>query len=175
MAFETEYPAITSSLDLRGEQFRANKAAWIPVLERFHEALKATAVEGNERSLENHRKRGQLLGWYWPVTDMRRLSTNYGAARDRISLLLDQDSPFLELCSFAGFDLPESSPCASLIVGIGSVRYVRIHRQIWFMLMWIDHQQPAVSNTFSCAHAEWRSVERTDWQVVPQLQFMCNH
>ena len=163
MAFQTAFPALTSSLDLRGEQFRTNKAAWTPVLKRFQDALKATAVEGNERSLEKHRKRGQLLRWSWPSTDARKLSTNYGAARDRISLLLDHDSPFLELCSFAGFGLPESSPCASLIVGIGSVRYVRIHRHIRVMLRWIDHQRTAVSNTFSCSNAEWRSMERTDW------------
>jgi acetyl-CoA carboxylase carboxyltransferase component len=43
-------------------------------------------------------------------------------ARDRIALLLDPDSPFLELCAFAGFGRPESSPSASLIAGIGSVR-----------------------------------------------------
>lgn len=103
MAFLTAFPALTSSLDLRGEQFRSNVAAWTPVLKRFEDALRTTTVEGNQRSLENHQNRGQLL------------------PRDRISLLLDSDSPFLELCSFAGFGLPDSSPCASLIVGIGSV------------------------------------------------------
>lgn len=48
---------------------------------------------------------------------------DFRIARDRIALLLDPDSPFLELCTFAGFGLPDSSPCASLIVGIGTVRY----------------------------------------------------
>lgn len=42
-------------------------------------------------------------------------------ARDRISLLLDEDSPFLELCTFAGYGLEDSSPCANLIAGIGNV------------------------------------------------------
>lgn len=41
-------------------------------------------------------------------------------ARDRISLLLDHDSPFLELAPFAGYDL-DSTPAASLIGGIGKV------------------------------------------------------
>jgi acetyl-CoA carboxylase carboxyltransferase component len=50
-------------------------------------------------------------------------------ARDRISLLLDPDSPFLELCAFAGFGLKDSSPCGNLISGIGSVWYV-IFRQV---------------------------------------------
>ena len=47
-------------------------------------------------------------------------------ARDRVSLLLDPESPFLELCSFAGYASPDSSPCASLVVGIGSVRFVNL-------------------------------------------------
>lgn len=43
-------------------------------------------------------------------------------ARDRISLLLDQDSPFLELCPFAGYGNENSTPSANLIAGIGVVR-----------------------------------------------------
>lgn len=42
-------------------------------------------------------------------------------ARDRISLVLDPDSPFLELGSFAGFGNSDSNACANLITGIGSV------------------------------------------------------
>ena len=46
------------------------------------------------------------------------------AARDRISLILDDDSPFLELMPLAGFNISHSSPCASVIVGIGLVQCV---------------------------------------------------
>ena len=42
-------------------------------------------------------------------------------ARDRVHLLLDPDTPFLELGSFAGFKLDTSSPSASLITGIGVI------------------------------------------------------
>ncbi|KAK1059085.1 hypothetical protein LTR74_012877 [Friedmanniomyces endolithicus] len=53
----------------------------------------------------------------------QRLALNYvPTSRDRIALLLDPASPFLELCSFAGYDQPHSSPNASLIAGIGSVK-----------------------------------------------------
>jgi len=41
------------------------------------------------------------------------------AARDRVALLLDPDSPFLELGAFAGYRLGDSTPCASTIGGIG--------------------------------------------------------
>lgn len=44
-------------------------------------------------------------------------------ARDRVHLLLDPDTPFLELGCFAGFNLDTSSPAASLITGIGVIWY----------------------------------------------------
>jgi acetyl-CoA carboxylase carboxyltransferase component len=45
-------------------------------------------------------------------------------ARDRVTLLRDPGTPLLELCSFAGHKLDDSSPSASLVAGIGVVRYV---------------------------------------------------
>ena len=44
-------------------------------------------------------------------------------ARDRVHLLLDPDTPFLELGAFAGYKLDSSSPSASLITGIGVIWY----------------------------------------------------
>ncbi|KAJ5892130.1 ClpP/crotonase [Penicillium subrubescens] len=103
MATESSYPTLSAKLDLRGEQFRANKESWIPVLEKFEDALKQVSAEGNDVSLRRHQTRGQLL------------------PRDRVALLLDQDSPFLELGAFAGFRNEDSTPCANLISGIGTV------------------------------------------------------
>ncbi|KAJ5440041.1 ClpP/crotonase [Penicillium daleae] len=103
MATESSYPTLSAKLDLRGEQFRANKESWLPVLEKFEEALKQVSAEGNDVSLRRHQTRGQLL------------------PRDRVALILDQDSPFLELGAFAGFRNEDSTPCANLISGIGNV------------------------------------------------------
>ena len=50
--------------------------------------------------------------------------TSISPARDRIGLLLDQDSPFLEVGAFAGFRNPDSTPAANLIAGIGNVWWV---------------------------------------------------
>ncbi|ABG93742.1 probable methylcrotonoyl-CoA carboxylase, beta chain [Rhodococcus jostii RHA1] len=60
---------------------------------------------GGEKYTERHKKRGKLL------------------ARERIELLLDPDSPFLELCPLAawGSDFPVG---ASTVVGIGVVEGV---------------------------------------------------
>ncbi|KAJ5108390.1 ClpP/crotonase [Penicillium angulare] len=103
MATSSAFPVSTANLDLRGEQFQANKENWIPVMEKFEKALKEVSAEGNDVSLKRHQSRGQLL------------------PRDRVALLLDQDSPFLELCSFAGYQNKDSTPNANLIAGIGNV------------------------------------------------------
>jgi acetyl-CoA carboxylase carboxyltransferase component len=124
MALPTVFPFQASNLNLRGEQFKANKDAWSPLIERFEDALKSTTVEGNTKALQTHQNRGQILRRPTSATTETKYSAHHVTARDRIALLLDPESPFLELCSFAGFELPDSSPCASLIVGVGSVRYV---------------------------------------------------
>jgi hypothetical protein len=103
MSQDVCFPVIDSQLDLDQAIYDANREAWKPVLQDFADNLKKTTSEGNPQSLSRHEVRGQLL------------------ARDRISMLLDPDTSFLELGSFAGFDLEDSSPCASLLAGIGSI------------------------------------------------------
>ncbi|EXJ77043.1 hypothetical protein A1O3_10201 [Capronia epimyces CBS 606.96] len=103
MASIDALPAIESKSITTDAQSKSNREAWAPVLDKYEGFLKDTTSEGTDISLRRHQARGQLL------------------ARDRVSLLLDPDSPFLELCSFAGFGLKDSSPCASLVAGIGSV------------------------------------------------------
>jgi hypothetical protein len=64
-----------------------------------------------------------LVLWVaWVDTD----SLKY-LARDRVALLLDDNSPVLELGAFTGFGLKDSSPAASLIAGIDLIKlHVRI-------------------------------------------------
>ncbi|OAL44236.1 propionyl-CoA carboxylase beta chain [Pyrenochaeta sp. DS3sAY3a] len=97
------FPIITSPINLRGATETANRDLWWPVLERFEKALGDVTAEGTAHACQRHQSRGQLL------------------PRDRISLLLDPGSAFLELGAFAGYALEDSSPCASIISGIGSV------------------------------------------------------
>lgn len=68
-------------------------------------------------------------------------------ARDRISLLLDPDSPFLELCAFAGYKNPDSNACGNLIAGIGAVRYAS--RQLFLWIVGTDVYS-VVDHVFSC-------------------------
>lgn len=68
MAAESSFPVANTNIDLRGPQFRENKESWIPVLDRFEEALKQVSAEGNDISLRRHQGRGQLLRKFtsWP-------------------------------------------------------------------------------------------------------------
>ena len=45
-------------------------------------------------------------------------------ARDRVELLLDEDSPFLELCPLAGWGRDRMTLGGSVVAGIGLVWYL---------------------------------------------------
>ncbi|KAK5460817.1 hypothetical protein LTS15_002880 [Exophiala xenobiotica] len=103
MSLQDSFPVVDSVLDLQQPQYKSNRDAWTQVMDEFAANLKSTTSQGSTQSIKRHEDRGQLL------------------ARDRIALLLDPRSSFLELGSFAGFGLEDSSPCASLLAGIGSI------------------------------------------------------
>ncbi|KAJ9498089.1 hypothetical protein H2202_006239 [Exophiala xenobiotica] len=103
MSLQDSFPVVDSVLDLQQPQYKSNRDAWTQVMDEFAANLKTTTSQGSTQSTQRHEDRGQLL------------------ARDRIALLLDPRSSFLELGSFAGFGLEDSSPCASLLAGIGSI------------------------------------------------------
>ncbi|MDJ0344297.1 carboxyl transferase domain-containing protein [Streptomyces sp. H10-C2] len=89
-------------LDTADEEYTANRATMLSRLAEV-EAAHATAIGGGgPKYVERHRGRGKLL------------------ARERIELLLDPDTPFLELSPLAawGSDYPVG---ASLVTGIGVV------------------------------------------------------
>ncbi|MCW2879613.1 MAG: Methylcrotonoyl-CoA carboxylase [Sphaerisporangium sp.] len=96
---------IDSRLDTASADFKARRDAMLAKL-RDLDAEQAKAVAGGgPKSVERHRRRGKLL------------------ARERIELLVDPDSPFLELSPLAawGTDFPVG---ASVITGIGVVEGV---------------------------------------------------
>ncbi|GAA5809173.1 hypothetical protein MFLAVUS_002578 [Mucor flavus] len=84
-------------------EFKNNIEEWQGLLDELKERLKEATGEGKEKSIALHRKRGQL------------------SARERIELVLDEDSPFLELCALAGYDQDEMTLGGSLVAGIGLV------------------------------------------------------
>jgi len=103
MSISQAFPIVESFLRVNDQRGVTNRKSWKPILEELEHALLQASKEGDAKSCHRHQERGQLL------------------PRDRISLLLDQDSPFLELGALWGHDLPDSSPAASMIAGVGSV------------------------------------------------------
>lgn len=96
---------ISSRLDPRSEEYRSNRAAMLERLEEFEKLLAEARMGGGEKYVQRHRDRGKLL------------------ARERIELLVDRDSPFLELSTLAGWgsDKPLG---ANAVTGIGVVNGV---------------------------------------------------
>jgi acetyl-CoA carboxylase carboxyltransferase component len=92
-------------MDARGSDFAANREAMLRKLAEI-EAEHAKAIGGGgEKYVERHRKRGKLL------------------ARERIELLIDEDSPFLELSPLAAWG-SNYHVGASVVTGIGVVEGV---------------------------------------------------
>lgn len=56
------YPVIESAVNLRGPQFTTNRKSWEPLINKFETLSKAATSEGNDKYLQRHQDRGQLLG-----------------------------------------------------------------------------------------------------------------
>src|SRR6195256_1689773 len=96
---------LPSSLDRRSEAFRANDKAMRAVVEDLREKSLAIGEGGDEASRRRHQGRGKLL------------------ARERVRLLLDPGSPFLELSAFAAYGMYDGAvPAAGIVTGVGRIR-----------------------------------------------------
>ncbi len=97
-------PAITSRIDPRSPEFRANSAHLRELTSQLKAELARTAAGGGERARARHTARGKLL------------------PRERVRALLDPGSPFLELSPLAAHGMyDDAAPAAGIITGIGRV------------------------------------------------------
>ena len=94
-----------STMDARGSDFAANREAMLRKLAEIGAEHAKAIGGGGEKYVERHRKRGKLL------------------ARERIELLIDEDSPFLELSPLAAWG-SNYHVGASVVTGIGVVEGV---------------------------------------------------
>ncbi|MDX2304478.1 MAG: carboxyl transferase domain-containing protein [Microscillaceae bacterium] len=78
--------ALKSKINKNTEQYRENYANMLKLVEKLEKHLEESRFEGKEEHIQRARKRGKLL------------------ARERIELLLDRDSPFLELLPLSGMN-----------------------------------------------------------------------
>jgi 3-methylcrotonyl-CoA carboxylase beta subunit len=97
-------PALRSNLDRRSAEFAANAAAMQALVSDLRVRTARAAEGGGEAARARHLERGKLL------------------PRERVRLLLDPGTPFLELSPLAACGMyGDEAPGAGLITGIGRV------------------------------------------------------
>ncbi len=105
-------PVLESKLKPRSADFQANAAAMQALVQDLNVQIAKSALGGGEVARAKHTGRGKLL------------------PRERIQMLLDPGTPFLELSPLAAMGLyrdrdgTDSAPCAGVVCGIGRVEGV---------------------------------------------------
>lgn len=100
---------IQSEIQPDGETFQANMAAFEEKIAVLAERKAAAARGGGPAHVARHKKRGKLL------------------VRDRIDLLVDGETPFLEIAPLAAYgQYGNEVPAAGLVTGIGIVAGVPV-------------------------------------------------
>ncbi|GAA0740028.1 methylcrotonoyl-CoA carboxylase [Ideonella azotifigens] len=100
---------LSTQLNPRSEASRANAEAMRALVGDLHARLAKIAEGGGEAARAKHLARGKLL------------------PRDRVEMLLDPDTAFLEIAPMAAFEVykerdgSDAAPCAGVIAGIGRV------------------------------------------------------
>ncbi len=96
---------IKSKINVESQGYKENCENSAALAAELKERLAAVKRGGPESARQKHLERKKLL------------------ARDRIGLLCDKDTPFLELSSFAAWDMYDNAaPGAGIITGVGMVR-----------------------------------------------------
>jgi 3-methylcrotonyl-CoA carboxylase beta subunit len=100
---------ITSQLNARSADFQANAAAMRAVVDDLKAHIEKATLGGGAAARAKHTGRGKML------------------PRDRVQMLLDPGTPFLEMSPLAALNMypdrdgTDSAPCAGVITGIGRV------------------------------------------------------
>src|SRR5579872_1872072 len=96
--------ALQSQLDAKSGSFAQNVQAMQTLVNDLKQKIAHIQKGGGKAARERHQQHGKLL------------------PRERIELLLDPGSEFLELSALAGFELYEDDiPAAGIITGIGRI------------------------------------------------------
>ena len=102
-------PYIESKLNPRSDDFKANVAAMQAIVDDLRDKVEKIAAGGGEAAAAKHLARGKLL------------------PRDRVQMLLDPGTPFLEFSQMAAYAMyqdangVDAAPAAGIITGIGRV------------------------------------------------------
>ena len=97
-------PAFKTNIDLHSDDYQRNAERMSSLVGDLQEKMKNTSIGGSEEARKKHIKRGKLL------------------PRERVNLLLDSGSPFLEFSQLAAHEMYDDDvPAAGIITGIGRV------------------------------------------------------
>ncbi|KQM80445.1 carboxyl transferase domain-containing protein [Xylophilus sp. Leaf220] len=95
---------LSSRLNARSAEFQANAAAMRALVDDLHAQVARVAQGGGEAARAKHTARGKLL------------------PRDRVEMLLDPGTPFLEIAPLAAHGMYDgAAPGAGIIAGIGRI------------------------------------------------------
>jgi 3-methylcrotonyl-CoA carboxylase beta subunit len=98
---------LASQIDTQSDEFKLNLQAMQVLVSDLREKVKSVSMGGGAVALQKHKERGKLL------------------PRERIDLLLDPGSPFLEIGQLAAYGMYGGDvPSASLIAGVGLINGV---------------------------------------------------
>ena len=96
---------LQTALDTRAPRYQENAARVVALVEDLRAEVTKAKLGGGESARERHLGRGKLL------------------PRDRVRLLLDPSSPFLELSQLAAHSMyDDQAPSAGVVTGIGRIR-----------------------------------------------------
>ena len=100
---------LSTQVDSNSDAFKKNKEHNLNLLNGLREKLEVVKKAGGDKSVDRHRSREKML------------------PRERIEMILDEGSPFLELSALAANDLYDKEgpvPSAGIVTGIGRVHGV---------------------------------------------------
>lgn len=96
---------LTSAIDPQDSGFQSRAKAYQGLIDQLRERLDWSLAGGGPKMVQRHRDRNKIL------------------VRDRIDLLIDPATPFLELSPLAGWGLYQGElPAAGIVTGVGTVR-----------------------------------------------------
>ncbi len=140
-------PVLESQLDLRSEQFKVNRDHMVETLNALDNLYAEAAAGGGEETLARLRKRGKM-----PL-------------RERISLVLDRDSPFLEISPLAAWR-SNFNVGSGFVVGIGVIEGVEC--------VILGHDPSVRAGAFNAFNAKklMRGLEIARTNRMPYVQFV---
>ena len=96
---------LKSNIKTDSEEFKQNEKNMLALMAQYREAMGQAMQGGGESAVAKHKKRNKLL------------------ARERIDLLIDPNTPFLELSPMAAYGTYNNDfPSAGIITGIGVIQ-----------------------------------------------------